>query len=58
MLSNISFVALILSLIYNSKQRVPSSVLPQLTEEAPLSVFSPPTTLNAQDTLNSKPCSR
>jgi hypothetical protein len=38
MLRNISFVALILSLII-SKQRVTSSVLPLLTEEAPLLVF-------------------
>ncbi len=30
-----------------SKQRVPSSVLPLLTEEAPLLVFSPPAMLNA-----------
>ncbi len=57
MLRNISYVALILSLII-SKQRVFSSVSPPLTEEGPLFVFSPPTMLNAQDTLNSKPCSR
>ncbi len=38
MLHDISFVALILSLII-SKQRVPSSRLPPLTEEAPLFVF-------------------
>jgi hypothetical protein len=38
MLRNILFVALILSLII-SKQRVTSSVLPPLTEEAPLLVF-------------------
>jgi hypothetical protein len=29
-----------------SKQRVPSSVLPPLTEEAPLFMFSPPTMLS------------
>ncbi len=38
MLCNISFVALILSLII-SKQRVPLSVLLLFTEEAPLLVF-------------------
>jgi hypothetical protein len=46
MLCNISFVALILSLII-SKQRVTSSTSPLLTEEAPLLVFSPPDTLIA-----------
>jgi hypothetical protein len=46
MLRDISFVALILSLII-FEQRVSSSVLPPLTEEAPLFVFNPPTTLNA-----------
>ena len=48
MLRNISIVALILSLII-FEQRVSSSVLPPLTEEAPLFVFSPPTVLNAWD---------
>ncbi len=46
MLRNISFVALILSLII-FEQRVSSRALPPLTGEAPLFVFSPPTTLNA-----------
>ncbi len=45
MLHNISFVALILSLVI-FKQRVSSSVLPPLTEEAPLFVFSPPIMLD------------
>ncbi len=38
MLHKISFVTLILSLII-SKQRFPSSVLPLLTEQAPLLIF-------------------
>ncbi len=46
MLCNISFVALILSLII-FEQRVSSSVLPSLAEEAPLFVYSLPTMLDA-----------
>ncbi len=45
-LCDISFVALIFSLII-FEQRAFSSVLPPLTEKAPLFVFSPPTMLNA-----------
>jgi hypothetical protein len=57
MLCNISFVALILSLII-SKQRVPSSIPLLVAEEGPLLVFLVLAALFAYDTLNSKPCSR
>jgi hypothetical protein len=56
MIRDISFVTLILSLIIY-KQRVPSSMLLLLTEEAPLLVFLVLATLVAYDTLNLKPFS-